>query len=71
MRGSALALSGNLVTIGRFRAIEIALAGFTKSTLVHVVVVSALVAPDTRVFFFANTLAGVNIARLVLNAADL
>ena len=71
MRRSALALSGHLVTIGRFCAIEIALAGFTKATLVHVVVVSALVAPDTRIFFFTNTLAGVNIAWFIFNAADL
>lgn len=67
---TALALSGDLVTIARFSAVQVALARFTKAALVHVEVVRALVAPDTRVFFFASALSRVNVAGLVFESSN-
>ena len=67
---TTLALAGDLVTIARFGAVQVALARLTKAALVHVEVVRALVAPDTRVFFLAGALSRVNVAGLVFESSN-
>ena len=67
---TALALSGDLVTISGFGAVQVALARLTKTALVHVEVVRALVAPDTRVFFLASALSRINVAGFVFESSN-
>ena len=67
---TALALPGDLITIAGFGAVQVTLARLTKATLVHVEVVRALVAPDTRVFFLAGALSRVNVAGLVFKSSN-
>ena len=67
---TALALPSDLITIAGFGAVQVTLARLTKAALVHVEVVRALVAPDTRVFFLAGALSRVNVAGLVFKSSN-